>query len=97
MGSINKNILRRSRHENAVTILSMRRWQCLFTLRFYPVYTKWYLYPIRILRLVHRNVIPMGIPWETSHGMGQCHSYGNPMGNIPWDGTAHICISHETV
>jgi len=19
------------------------------------------------------------------------------MGNIPWDGTAHICISHETV
>jgi len=28
-------------------------------------------------------------PWE-------CHSYGNPMGNVPWDGTAHICISHET-
>jgi len=21
-------------------------------------------------RLVHGNVIPMGIPWETSHGMG---------------------------
>ena len=28
-------------------------------------------------------------PWE-------CRSYGNPMGNVPWDGTAHICISHET-
>jgi len=55
----------------------------------------------------------MGIPWETSHGMGwdrhkllwdgmgmeqinmshgqpyacpwECHSYGNPMGNVPWD------------
>jgi len=23
-----------------------------------------------ILRLVHRNVIPMGITWEASHGMG---------------------------
>jgi len=22
-------------------------------------------------RLLHGNVIPMGIPWETSHGMGQ--------------------------
>ena len=22
-------------------------------------------------RLVHGNVIPMGIPWEPSHGMGQ--------------------------
>jgi len=24
--------------------------------------------------------------------------HGNviPMGNVPWDGTAHICISHET-
>jgi len=27
----------------------------------------------------------------------ECHSYGNPMGNgMGWDGTAHICISHET-
>ena len=24
-----------------------------------------------IIRLVHGNVIPMGIPWETSHGTGQ--------------------------
>jgi len=31
-----------------------------------------------ILRLVHGNVIPMGIPWETSHGMG-------------WDGTGINC------
>jgi len=28
-------------------------------------------------------------PWE-------CHSYANPMGNVPWDGTAHICISNGT-
>ena len=33
-----------------------------------------------LCRLVDGNVIPMGIPWETSQ----------------WDGTAHICISHET-
>jgi len=31
------------------------------------------------IRLVHANVIPMGIPWETSHGK-------HPMGNSPWDG-----------
>jgi len=31
-----------------------------------PVFTR-----CRIFRLVHGNVIPMGIPWETSHGMGQ--------------------------
>jgi len=24
-----------------------------------------------IYKLVHGNVIPMGIPWETSHGMRQ--------------------------
>jgi len=24
------------------------------------------------------------------------HGNVNPMGNVPWDGTAHICISHET-
>jgi len=29
-------------------------------------------------RLVHGNVIPIGIPWETSHGMG-------------WDGTGTDC------
>jgi len=29
-------------------------------------------------RLVHRNVIPMGIPWETCHGMGQ-HTFVFPM------------------
>jgi len=23
-------------------------------------------------------------------------SYGNPMGNVPWAGTAQIRISHET-
>ena len=28
-------------------------------------------------------------PWEWD-------SYGNPMGNVPLDGTAHICISHGT-
>jgi len=28
--------------------------------------------------LVHGNVIPMGIPWETSHGMGQ-HTFVFPM------------------
>jgi len=39
-----------------------------------------------ILKLVHGNVIPMGIPWETSHGMGwdrhklQCDRMG--MGQI---------------
>ena len=32
----------------------------------------------------HGNSISMVIPWKTSHGMG-------------WDGTAHICISHEIV
>ena len=31
-----------------------------------------------IIRLVHGNVIPMGIPWETSHGMGQ-HTFVFPM------------------
>ena len=31
-----------------------------------------------IARLVHGNVIPMGIPWETSHGMGQ-HTFAFPM------------------
>ena len=45
-------------------------------------------------RLVHGNVIPMGIPWETSHGMGRDRHkllcYGMGMGQInmslgqPW-------------
>ena len=31
-------------------------------------------------RLVHGNVIPMGIPWETSHGMGRDRR------KLLWDG-----------
>jgi len=37
-------------------------------------------------RLVHGNVIPMGIPWEKSHGMGWygtgINCYGMGMGQI---------------
>jgi len=33
-----------------------------------------------ILRLVHGNVIPMGIPWETSYGMGRGRH------KLLWDG-----------
>ena len=31
-----------------------------------------------VSRLVNGNVIPVGIPWETSHGMGQ-HTFIFPM------------------
>jgi len=31
----------------------------------------WNMTSLHILRLVHVNAIPMGIPWKTSHGMGQ--------------------------
>jgi len=33
-------------------------------------------------RLVHGNVIPMGIPWETSHRMG----VGRDRRKLLWDG-----------
>jgi len=33
-------------------------------------------------RLVLGNVIPMGIPWETSHGMG----WGRDSHELLWDG-----------
>jgi len=37
-------------------------------------------------RLVHGNVIPMGIPWETPHGLRwdgtSIHCYGIGMGQI---------------
>ena len=41
-------------------------------------------------RLVNRNVIPMGIPWETSHGMGcdSTHLY------FPWD-SSHVIATSE--
>jgi len=41
-------------------------------------------------RLVHWNVIPMGIPWETSHGMGcdSTHLY------FPW-GSSHVIAISE--
>ena len=34
--------------------------------------------PVQMIRLVHGNVIPMGIPWETFQGMGQ-HTFVFPM------------------
>ena len=41
----------------------------------------------RITRLVHGNVIPMGIPWERSHGMGwdSTHLYFLLDSEIEWE------------
>jgi len=53
---------------SAVTTLTERGLRKLLPKKRYYIFT----------RLVHRNVIPMGIPWETSHGMGQ-HTFVFPM------------------
>jgi len=36
-------------------------------------------YVARISRRQNTGHIPQACSWE-------CHSYGNPMGNVPWDG-----------
>jgi len=40
--------------------------------------TRLYVLALLVVRRVHRNVVSMGIPWETSHGMGQ-HTFVFPM------------------
>jgi len=57
-----------------------------------------WLHPLAIDVYLDENAItkpyhvghPQACPWECRH------SYGDPMGNVPWDGIAHICISYET-
>jgi len=36
------------------------------------------------LRVHYRKRDEQACPWE-------CHSYGNPTGNVPWDGTGINC------